>query len=92
MSASKEPAVKRFTIEVLQEKDGRWLADIPSVPGAMAYAKTEWEAIWKALEIRDDVPESRTEIEAVGKAWEIKREGQTYTRELVEKIKEDADD
>jgi predicted RNase H-like HicB family nuclease len=56
-----EPSGNRFTIEVLQESDGRWLADIPSVPGAMAYAKTEWEAIWKALEIRDDVAESRAE-------------------------------
>ena len=33
-----------FEIEFEQEVDGRWLADIPSLPGVMAYGKTKTDA------------------------------------------------
>jgi predicted RNase H-like HicB family nuclease len=29
-----------FTIEVEQEEDGRWLAEIPQIPGVLAYGPT----------------------------------------------------
>jgi predicted RNase H-like HicB family nuclease len=32
-------------IEVEQEVDGRWIAEIPDLPGVMAYGKTRAEAI-----------------------------------------------
>jgi predicted RNase H-like HicB family nuclease len=32
-------------VEVDREDDGRWIADIPAVPGAMAYGSTRNEAI-----------------------------------------------
>lgn len=32
-------------IEVEQEVDGRWLAEIPSMPGVLAYGGTRAEAI-----------------------------------------------
>jgi len=31
-------------IELEQEEDGRWIADIPELPGVMAYGSTEAEA------------------------------------------------
>jgi predicted RNase H-like HicB family nuclease len=34
-----------LTIEVEREEDGRWLADIPVLPGAMAYGATREQAI-----------------------------------------------
>ncbi|MHB1677244.1 MAG: type II toxin-antitoxin system HicB family antitoxin [Sulfuriferula sp.] len=37
-----------FTIEQEQESDGRWLAEIPELPGVLAYGATSLEAIAKA--------------------------------------------
>ena len=34
-----------FTIEVEQEADGRWLAEVMELPGAMAYGTTREDAI-----------------------------------------------
>ncbi len=36
---------KRMSIEVEREVDGRWLAEVPDLPGTMAYGKTRQEAI-----------------------------------------------
>ena len=36
-----------MTVEVEQEADGRWIAEIPTVPGAMVYGKTKPEAVAK---------------------------------------------
>jgi len=33
------------TIEVEQEKDGRWIAEAPDFPGVLAYGQTREEAI-----------------------------------------------
>jgi len=33
-----------FLIEYEQETDGRWLAEVPSLPGVMAYGKTKRDA------------------------------------------------
>jgi predicted RNase H-like HicB family nuclease len=33
-----------FSIEYEQESDGRWLAEIPTLPGVMAYGKTKADA------------------------------------------------
>jgi predicted RNase H-like HicB family nuclease len=43
-----------LNIEVEKEKDGRWLAEIPDLPGVMAYARTRKEVIAKvkALALR----------------------------------------
>lgn len=38
----------RFQFEIEQEDDGRWIAEIPAVPGAMAYGSTVEEAKAKA--------------------------------------------
>ena len=43
-----------LTIEVEKESDGRWLTEIPSLPGVMVYGHTRKEAIAKvkALALR----------------------------------------
>ena len=35
-------------IEIEREADGRWIAEIPAIPGVMSYGKTREEAISKA--------------------------------------------
>jgi predicted RNase H-like HicB family nuclease len=37
-----------LTIEVEQEEDGRWLAEVPDLPGVLAYGQTRQEAIERA--------------------------------------------
>ena len=41
----------RFVVETELETDGRWIAEIPQVPGALAYGKTKEEAINRAYAI-----------------------------------------
>ncbi len=38
-------AVMTFAIEIEQEKDGRWIAEIPQIPGAMVYGQTREQAV-----------------------------------------------
>ena len=33
-----------LAIEIDREEDGRWIADVPAIPGVMAYGATEQEA------------------------------------------------
>ncbi len=35
----------QFTIEVEREEDGRWIAEIAEIPGAMIYGESRGEAI-----------------------------------------------
>ena len=37
-----------FHIEYEQEDDGRWLAELPGIPGVLAYGSTAEEAMAKA--------------------------------------------
>ncbi len=37
--------VVRFAVEIEKEKDGRWIAQIPQIPGAMAYGRTRAQAV-----------------------------------------------
>jgi predicted RNase H-like HicB family nuclease len=57
-------------IEVEREEDGRWLAEVAELPGAMSYGRTRKEAIAKAkalalrviadrLEHGEEIPELR---------------------------------
>ena len=39
---------KVYKVETERETDGRWIAEIPSLPGVMAYGGTEKEAIASA--------------------------------------------
>jgi predicted RNase H-like HicB family nuclease len=44
----------QFTVEIDREDDGRWIAEIPDLPGVMTYGGTRAEAISKcqALALR----------------------------------------
>ncbi len=59
-----------LSIQTEREEDGRWLAEVPDIPGAMTYGQTEQEAIAHAealalralaerLEHGEDVPDLR---------------------------------
>ena len=37
-----------FTIETEQEDDGRWICEIPELPGVLSYGNTKDESIAKA--------------------------------------------
>ena len=37
--------MKQLTIETERELDGRWIAEVPELPGAMVYGSTRDEAI-----------------------------------------------
>lgn len=43
-----------FIVEWDQEEDGRWIADVVGIPGALAYGRTQDEALVKveALALR----------------------------------------
>ncbi len=58
----------RFTVELEQETDGRWIAEVPELPGTMCYGATREEAMAKVqalalrviadrLEHRESAPE-----------------------------------
>jgi predicted RNase H-like HicB family nuclease len=40
--------VAMLVVETEREVDGRWIAEVPALPGVMAYGATEAEAIDKA--------------------------------------------
>ena len=37
-----------YKVETEQEADGRWIAEVPELPGVLTYGKTRQEAIRKA--------------------------------------------
>jgi len=37
-----------LTIEIDREEDGRWIAEVPDLPGVLAYGNTRQEAIDRA--------------------------------------------
>jgi predicted RNase H-like HicB family nuclease len=60
----------RFNFEVEREADGRWIAEIPEVAGALAYGSSEEEAKAKAYAlalyaIADDVEKSKEIPESI---------------------------
>ena len=60
----------RFKFEIDRETDGRWIAEIPEVPGAMAYGSNVEEAKAKAYAlalyaIADDVEKSQQIPESI---------------------------
>lgn len=39
---------RMYAVEVEQEQDGRWLAEVPDLPGVLTYGRTREEAVRKA--------------------------------------------
>jgi predicted RNase H-like HicB family nuclease len=61
-----------FTVETEQETDGRWIAEVAQIPGALAYGATRAEAIarvealgLRVLAERIEQGETSPEIEKV---------------------------
>ena len=57
-----------FEVEIEQETDGRWIAEVPDLPGVLAYGGTREEAVTRAqapslrvlaerLEHGEDIPQ-----------------------------------
>ncbi|MBE9233488.1 type II toxin-antitoxin system HicB family antitoxin [Cuspidothrix issatschenkoi LEGE 03284] len=63
-----------FTIEVEQEEDGRWIAEILEIPGVLSYGLTKQQAISnvQALALR-----------VIAEATEQLRQGEVIEGELV---------
>jgi len=61
--------VKALSVELEQETDGRWMAEISALPGALAYGATREEAARKvealALRILADRVERGEDVPAV---------------------------
>jgi predicted RNase H-like HicB family nuclease len=55
-------------IEIEKEEDGRWIAEIPELPGVMAYGNSRNEAISKAEALALRVLAGRLEHANRGKA------------------------
>jgi predicted RNase H-like HicB family nuclease len=58
-----------FTVDVERETDGRWIGEVPELPGVMVYGETRDEAVAKAkalafrvladrLEHGEEIPET----------------------------------
>jgi predicted RNase H-like HicB family nuclease len=45
----KRPKARTIQVEVDRETDGRWIADIPALPGVIVYGRTRKQAL-KAVE------------------------------------------
>ena len=45
MDAMPESGKHRFTIELEQEEDGRWIAEVMELPGVMVYGSTRGDAL-----------------------------------------------
>ena len=62
-------------VEIEREEDGRWIAEVPSIPGAMAYGVSKMEAIAKveALVLRAlaDKLEHGEETPEVGEVFTV---------------------
>lgn len=50
-----------YVIEIEQEEDGRWLAEVPDLPGVLAYGQTREEAVRKAQSLSLHVLADRLE-------------------------------
>ena len=56
----------QFTIEHEREEDGRWLAEVPELPGVLAYGSTQDEAMAKVEVLALRVLAERLEHDATG--------------------------
>jgi len=50
-----------YSLELEQEIDGRWIAEVPELPGVIAYGATNVEALaWNVIATRiENAPENK---------------------------------
>ena len=63
-------------VEFDREEDGRWIADIPEIPGVTVYGKTREEALRRAVTLALDVLARRIELGELPPKAEIVRLGE----------------
>lgn len=51
----------KLSIEVEREADGRWIAEVPELPGVMAYGETRVDAIASAVKLALEVIDDEVE-------------------------------
>jgi predicted RNase H-like HicB family nuclease len=65
----------KFNIEIEQEEDGRWLAEVPELAGVMVYGPTRAETIARlqvlALRVLADHIEHGEEVPEVAAAFSV---------------------
>lgn len=70
-----DKVMTKFSIELEREVDGRWIAEVSSLPGAMCYGETREDAARKvealALRILADRVESGEKVPALAGAFLI---------------------
>ena len=54
-----------FKIEFEQEEDGRWIAEIPALPGVMVYGATKQEAKERVEALAREVSEAHLSAQVV---------------------------
>ena len=61
----------KFEIELDREEDGRWIAEISSLPGVLAYGRSKQEAVVKVKALALRVLADEIEKEKKGRPLEI---------------------
>ena len=60
-----------FKVEIEREEDGRWIAEIPALPGVMAYGKTQAEAVASVQALALRVVADRVEEQKEGSGGQL---------------------
>lgn len=67
---------KKFTIELDREEDGRWIAEVPNLPGVLVYGASRKEVIKRAqalaLRVLADRIDHGEKIPAVAESFLVK--------------------
>jgi predicted RNase H-like HicB family nuclease len=58
-----------FSIELEQEADGRWIAEVVELPGALAYGATQDEAVAKVQALALRVVADRLDNDEAGREY-----------------------
>jgi predicted RNase H-like HicB family nuclease len=58
-----------FTIELEQELDGRWIGEVPELPGTLLYGSTREEATTRARALAIRVLADRLDYDEAHAAW-----------------------
>ena len=58
-----------FSIELEQEVDGRWIAEVVELPGALAYGATQDEAVAKVQALALRVVADRLDNDEAGREY-----------------------
>lgn len=76
----KHKGLSPFDVELEREEDGRWIAEIPKLPGVMAYGRTKEEAVRRVYSIAlrtlaDNIEQGGTPVSAVSPLFQYEMAG-----------------